>query len=196
MIGIVRREVLKHLSSLLNDYVPLVCKILRRKKWADDLQVCPIDPEDQSALNAFLRQKAKELLSDDTALVEKADQFVNAWIGKHMTQVQEGLNSLCDKYQIKKADMSLVEIHNSIKIDRIRIPSIVRFLYVQRNANWFRKILLKIGSGGIVNHALNSSITKQLKDPHGDFALSLGHEIKMQLLAQIDEQIQKVEFNI
>lgn len=193
--GVVRTTVRTNLPSLMEDYLPLVYKIFRKKKWVTDIESSLIDPADQNAINRFLRQKAEELIQNDEKLVEKADSLVNAWIGTGMKPVQEGLDNLCDQYKIKKTDMSLVEIHNSIRLDRIRVPLIVRFLYSGGKQNKLKMLFRQLG-GGIINRNMNSAIKKQLQDPHGEFALTLGNEIQSQLLEQIEEQISRVEFNI
>lgn len=195
--GAVKKEVDSHLSALLKDYVPLVCKVLRKKKWMEELINCPVNPADQNALHDFLKEKATDLFTEDPNLMAKADALVNDWIGQHMAEVQIGLDSLCNTYKIEKADMSLVEIHNSIRIDTIKTPSLVRFLWGERKSGWIRKLFRTFGIGKLlIDNAMNASITAQLKNPQGEFAQALALEIKTQLLAQIDEQIKKVEFNI
>lgn len=194
--GAIALEVERQLPHLLPEYVPAMCRILEKKAVFTAVMDYCGDATNTTQLTAYIADKIGGVM-EDRAQMEEADQIVNHWIAGRLTGVQEKLDAICAEYRIDRADMSLVKIHAQVKLPQFKISPTMQLLAWLGQVPWIRERLSWLsGLDLLMTRRMRKMLTKQLSDPHGDFAKALCGKLVLQLQSQIDEQTRKVEIRI
>jgi len=201
--GVVEQEIQLHMPHLLPNYVPKAAELLEQHGVLDAITNYKGNVRNASQFHAYVKDKIGNVLQNQD-MMKDADHIINVWIEKHLTRVQEDLDNICDRYQIDRADMSLLKIRAEIKLNQIHIPLSIRVFAVLQQTWGLRKVsrvvrdLMQFLSNGnsIMARRLRRQLNAELSDPNGVFAKMLAEHLVRDLQEQIDAQTKKVEIQI
>lgn len=201
--GAIHKEVSLQMPHLLKDYVPKVANILGKKGVVKAIFDYTGNAMNSDQLDAYVNTQIDELLGDHTKM-EEANKLVNTWVEKHLTDVQDRLDELCEHHRIDKADMSLVKMRADVSLNKIHVPMGIRVLVALKDVPGMNKVINAIknlphfitNGDTFMEKQLRNQLAKELSDPNGDFAKALGNQLVHELQTQIDEQTKKVEIQI
>ncbi len=201
--GAIHKDVSLQLPHLLLKYVPEVADILSRAGVAAAILDYPGNVMNAAQVDAYVNDTIAKVLQDHHKM-DNANKIVNTWVGEKLKDVQAKLDELCERYNIDKAELSLVKIRANVSMNAIHVPLGIRVLVMLRDVPGLKE-LIRLTQGlpalirngdNFMERSLRKRLSEELSDPNGAFAKDLADQLVHELQQQIRAQTEKVEIQI
>lgn len=201
--GSIKREIELQMPHLLPNYVPIAAELLEKEGVFRAVLDYRGRTRNKEQFKRYILDRVEEVCGDPERMRE-ADKAVSDWMEKRLGSIQEDINDICDRYDIDRADMSLVNIRADVRIRKLQLPFSLRLLATLNQSevlnaltSRFRNLsMLLHRRNRAVENSLRRQLTLELSNPNGEFAKAMSEQLIRDLQQQIDEQTKKVEIQI